>query len=510
MLCLSRFVVLVLTMGRRKKNSKRIFVTQKICKSKITETSDADEKKAMEQRENSLFIAEATIDVYLRLKLPLVHPIHHSSDDSDEEDTVELNFWPRFVFVSNLCLICMERSEKTCEFCGMVSYCTIKHMKEDWPKHRDLCKVLTEVCTIGGGLSLLSELNADDYRIYRLKLIETVQCHLDRPLQLWEKEIILYPRVCYSCHRFSMALKCCPACEIGLFCENHDDRHEEWCREFQVFRRVLFMQHKIGYVDPKFPDTFQKRPFYLPDSFDLLMAQLYDHSIYYCNMDCYTYCSLSYISTIPLTTLYSMQVSCLNWKTIDTFVVHVIGAEFQFECINLHVWEKLFLHLLPNLKHLKLMFIGPELNLPTVPLNLLTTVKICSTCKSSDRRVNVSFHPRKFYHDFCCSKQFIEPHLICLFNPGLYRETGFEGKDTWPETIREFCKTKVPVCVTSYTKQEIPREMIRIKSIADVETILEPRRNPFASIKPDRNFVSDDTAPLIYKNYYLAIVKGKL
>lgn len=53
------------------------------------------------------------------------------------------------------------------------------------------------------------------------------------------------------------------------------------------------------------------------------------------------------------------------------------------------------------------------------------------------------------------------------------------------------------------------REMIRIKSIANVETILEPRRNPFASIKPDRNFVSDDTAPLIYKNYYLAIVKGK-
>jgi len=69
---------------------------------------------------------------------------------------------------------------------------------------------------------------------------------------------------------------------------------------------------------------------------------------------------------------------------------------------------------------------------------------------------------------------------------------------------------KIPVCVTSYTKQEIPREMIRIKSIADVETILEPQKNPFASIKPDRNFVSDETAPLIYKNYYLTIVKGKL
>ncbi|KAL0121593.1 hypothetical protein PUN28_006845 [Cardiocondyla obscurior] len=497
-------------MGRRKKNSKKMFTTQRISKSEVTEISNSEEKKTLDQKEKNVSIAEATIDVNLRLQLPLVHSRQgYSSEDSDEENTVELKFWPRFVFVSNLCLICIERSEETCKFCGMVSYCTVKHMKQDWPKHRDLCNVLTEICTIGGDLSLLSELSADDYRVFRLKLIEIVQCRLNRPLQLWEKEILLYPRVCCKCRRFSTALKCCPTCEITLFCENHNDGHEEWCREFQVFHKVLFMQYKIGHVNPEIPDTFQKAPFYLPNNFDLLMAQLYNYSTYYYKMDCYTYCSLSHISTIPLTALHSTQISYSNWKTIDTLVVHVIGAEFQFECINLHVWEKFFMHLLPNLKYLKLMFIGPELSLPTVPLDMLTAVKICSICKSSGRRINVSFHPGEFYHDFCRSKQFIKPQLVCLFNPGLYRETGFNGKDTWPDTIREFCKIKVPVCVTSYTKQEIPREMIRIKSIADVETILEPRRNSFASIKPDRNFVSDDTVPLIYKNYYLAIVRGK-
>ncbi|KAL6259278.1 hypothetical protein P5V15_009196 [Pogonomyrmex californicus] len=497
-------------MGRRKKNPKKISsITQEICENKIAEKSKLDEKE-MKEREENLFIAETAIDIYSRLKLPLVYSMHHRpTDDSDEEeDTIELNFWPRFVFVSNLCLICMERSDEICESCGMVSYCSIKHKKQDRLKHRDLCKVLTEVCTIGGGLSLLSELTADDYRVYRLKLIDIVQCHLNRPLQLWEKEILLYPRVCCKCRCFSMTLKCCATCGIGLFCENHNDGHEE-CREFQVFCRMLFMQHENGYVDPELPDIFRKEPLHLSSNFDQLMVELYSRSTYYCNMDCYTYCILSHISTIPLTALYSMQVSCQSWETIDTFVIHIIGAEFQFECINLHVWEKLFLHLLSNLKYLKLMFVGPELHLPSVPLDLLAAVKLCSFCKSSRRRINVSFHPGKLYHDFCHSKQFIKPHLICLFNPGLYRETGFEGKDTWPETIREFCKTKVPICVTSYTKQEIPQEMTRIKSIAEVETILEPQRNPFASIKPDRNFVSDDTAPLIYKNYYFAIVKGK-
>lgn len=503
-------------MGRRKKNSKKVSsFTHKTCEGGLSDKSNSDGKEVVEQKKENHPVLENTIDVYARLKLPLVQSMrssmhHRSLDDSDEEDTLELNFWPRFVFASNLCLICMERSWQTCEFCGMVSYCNDQHKKQGWPRHRDLCEVLTEICTIGGGLSLLPELTPDDYRIYRLKLIEIVECRLGRPFELWEKEIILYPRVCRSCRHFSKALRSCPACEIELHCDDHDSGHEKWCREFQVFRRVLLMQHENGHIDPEMPHIFRNNPLRLPDDFDLLIARLYDYSIYYRDMDCYTYCTLSHISTIPLTTLYSMQISYQNWETIDTFVIHVIGAEFQFECINLHVWEKFFLHLIPSLKHLRLMFVGPELRLPTIPLNLLTTVKICSACKTSGRHVNVSFHPGKFYHDFCRSKQFIKPDLVCLFNPGLYRETGFEGRDTWPETIREFCKTGVPICVTSYTKHEIPREMIRIKSITDVVTILEPQRNPYASIKPDRNFVSDDTAPLIYKNYYFAIVKGKL
>lgn len=500
-------------MGRRKKNLKKALnVTHNTCGSK--EKNSSDGKEIVEQKEEHQSIIENVIDVYSRLKLPLVHSMHssidyRSSNDSDEEDTIELNFWPRFIFVSSLCLICMKRSREICEFCGMVSYCNDEHKKKSWPKHRELCKVLTEVCAEEGGLSLLPKLTPNDYRVYRLKLIEIIECRLSRPLELWEREIILYPRVCHNCHYFSKALKCCSVCEIELFCENHNDRHKEWCREFQVLRRVLYMQHENSYVKPEIPDTFQRNPLDLPNNFDSLMAQLYSSSTYYRNMDCYTYCSLSHISTIPLTALYSIQISCQNWKTLDTFVVHVIGAEFQFECINLHVWEKLFLHFLPNMKRLRLIFVGPELNLPMIPLNLLTAMKICSACKLSDRHVNISFYPGKFYHDFCYSKQFIKPDLICLFNPGLYRETGFKDRDTWPETIREFCKTKVPVSVTAYTKHEIPQEIIRIKSIANIETILEPQRNPFASIKPDRNFVSDDTAPLIYKNYYIAIVRGK-
>ncbi|KAH0951137.1 hypothetical protein HN011_004534 [Eciton burchellii] len=506
-------------MGRRRRNSRNISSVSRKNREKVaSENSNSDKRESdKSMRQEHVTVSEGTIDVYSRLKLPLVQPTQHrrmSNDTDDEEDIVQLNFRPRFVFVSNLCLICMKQSEKICESCGMVSYCDNQHRELDWTKHRDLCAVLGDVCASGRDSSLLSQLSANEYRVYRLKLIEIVAFRLGRPLEFWEREILLYPRVCCICRCSSQTLRCCGECGIELFCEDHSDRdshHEKWCREFRVFGKILFMQHTDGHVEPDMPNPPpRKSPLRLPNDLDSLMAQLYNRSAYYRDMDCHTYCSLSHIATIPLTTLYSVQVSCQGWEVADTLVIHVIGAEFQFECVKLHAWESFFLHLLPNLKHLRLIFVGPELTLPPVPLDLLAIVKTCSACKSLGRRISVSFHPEKFYHDFCRSEQFVQPHLVCLFNPGLYRETGFNGRDTWPETIKEFCKTGVPVCVTSYTKYEIPRDMIRIKSLVDVETILEPRRNPFASIKPDRNFVSDDTAPLIYKNYCIAIVRGKL
>lgn len=39
-------------------------------------------------------------------------------------------------------------------------------------------------------------------------------------------------------------------------------------------------------------------------------------------------------------------------------------------------------------------------------------------------------------------------------------------------------------------------------------TIIQPsEKNKYASKRPERNFISDDVAPLIFKNDYLFIVK---
>lgn len=90
--------------------------------------------------------------------------------------------------------------------------------------------------------------------------------------------------------------------------------------------------------------------------------------------------------------------------------------------------------------------------------------------------------------------------------------TGFSGMDTWPETITTSLQLNCPIVVTSYTEVESPMDFAQIKKFASARTqplqvIHPPSRNPFASQRPERNFISDDVAPMIFKNYYYFVVK---
>lgn len=95
---------------------------------------------------------------------------------------------------------------------------------------------------------------------------------------------------------------------------------------------------------------------------------------------------------------------------------------------------------------------------------------------------------------------------MCAFNPGFHRTTGFNQIDTWPQTIKEAVKNRCPFVFTAYTAYEAPLDLQRVQECAAVHIIHGPQINNFASLKPDRNFISDHEAPLIYKNYYISIV----
>lgn len=86
----------------------------------------------------------------------------------------------------------------------------------------------------------------------------------------------------------------------------------------------------------------------------------------------------------------------------------------------------------------------------------------------------------------------------------------YNGKDPWPRTINCILKQKIPFLVTSYTLNELQRDLSRVKECSeiDLKVIIEPKFNCFASVRPDRNFISDDEMPLLFKNYCYMLVCG--
>lgn len=82
-------------------------------------------------------------------------------------------------------------------------------------------------------------------------------------------------------------------------------------------------------------------------------------------------------------------------------------------------------------------------------------------------------------------------------------------EDTWPETITAASNLHVPIVVTAYTEYESPLDMQRFLDECQraVKIIQKPAENPFASVKPERNFISDNEAPLMFKNFFFFVVE---
>lgn len=171
-------------------------------------------------------------------------------------------------------------------------------------------------------------------------------------------------------------------------------------------------------------------------------------------------------------------------------------------------YEAFMLHLLPGVNELQLVFTGADLNSENLPLDVISRIRPCRKCRQDCRGVKFDFHSRTLYHDYARSKAFTRPDIICFFNPGLYRRTGAGGRDTWPETIRAAVDQNCPILVTAYTEYEMPLDLEAIIDVADhIKIVQMPTKNPFASIKPERNFLSEEMQSLIFKNYYYFVVK---
>ncbi|XP_013194766.1 titin [Amyelois transitella] len=447
-----------------------------------------------------------------------------STLNENEEFVYKYSF--RKVFLPNVCHVCkreLKPMRVSCNFCHLLFYCNQKHKDEDWPQHQAFCFAVSTIVHLKDQKHIYEDaasVTGHSYRLLRMQMIVSCEKILKRKLVPWEQEALLYPRLCgdVECREWRInKLADCNGCGQIAYCSTNPDHlprsHQHWCKSYSLYQKLVCYQQTRGRLEPKLPSRVMSGPYQIPDKINEVLAAMYEEKI---DMSDVEYAALTQLATAPLTAVYSYQLYTNKMNSIyangtykkTSFTIHVVGAELQFEADALNKWEIFFLHLRPDIIELRVALIAPDLNPSNLPLDLLGKIKLCEQCRQDKRRLLFSFQDRKTYSDYYRSDEFITPDIVCAFNPSIQRSSVYNGKDPWPSTISCILKQKVPFIITSYTIDELRRDLSRVKECADYNTISDPKYNNFASVRPDRNFITDDEIPLLFKNYCFAVVSG--
>lgn len=190
--------------------------------------------------------------------------------------------------------------------------------------------------------------------------------------------MLLFPRLCVQpdCKNWKATeLISCPKCHQVAYCKAHPDHLQshaqaKWCQTFGLYQKLVLSSKRI---EPPMPTVFFKKPTPLPASLEDLFKTLYGSPI----KDLSSKVVLSQLATGPLTALHALQLCKVEMG--PTMVIHLIGAELQFEGDTLDKWEAFFLHLVPGLAELRVVFVGPELNVENLPVEILSRIRLVNS-----------------------------------------------------------------------------------------------------------------------------------
>lgn len=409
----------------------------------------------------------------------------------------------REYYVHSLCQVCKENLSDSvlCPKCKIIAYCSQDHRREHWPIHADLCAAVVEICKARQVENIMhgaENLSPDDFRTFRYRNMIECELQVERPLEKWEREMFIFPNVCGTCREYNLKkLIVCNRCSHSSYCEIHQtNSHQTWCGQLLLYKNIVKHQAKSGVDCPSVPNCN------IPPALPKLLSM--DHvftGIKNCISE-YEFFELTDIVSYPLTAIHALFLFKSN-KLLNSehLTLHIVGAESEFEINKLEKWEYYILHLIPELKSLHIEFIGPEINVSSKPRHH----EVCKQCTKRNKTIQFNFH-NDLYHTVCNNSNVSKPNLICVFNPGLYRMTGFSGQDTWSPSIKAMLGQNCYMLITAYTYKEILMDVDTLKSTENIYLEIEPTPNPFSSLKPSLNFVSDEDSPVIFKNHFYCVI----
>ncbi|XP_071547653.1 putative protein MSS51 homolog, mitochondrial isoform X2 [Panulirus ornatus] len=436
-------------------------------------------------------------------------------------------------FHPGICHFCSQAPSESCMLkwcaqCQLVPYCSKQCQRKDWAMHKRFC----QVHAVEGRRNVFSQAkikvhDKKSWLEYRKFLQLTARINLDRRLEVFENEILLFPRVCEVCKEAEPSkIIDCPNCHSVFYCSDSHcsqdaERHEKWCYKYLLCIQCDIWEARKGIPDLPFPSKVDKEYKKLPAKMiDHLKTQLCLKNVDDRDLDLKLYAVMSERLSYPLSLLYALQqLEVGPYKQavseLSELKIHVVGAESTKELLGIIRWEYL-VHRLPALMKLHMVFVGPELfsdsglsdELPDNRCLDDSGMTQCEDCQEKGR-VIVYEMCQLLYHEYKNTNYFTSPDAIIAYNCGFHEFEG-EKRDAWPESLSLMVQNSdIPLIFTSYTSTEAKKDMAVLRKFNDTEVVIPIHMNPYCSVRPIRDFTREDACDMFFINQYISCIIGK-
>lgn len=422
-----------------------------------------------------------------------------------------LDLYMQRTFYNTACGVCLFTGPdlKYCSRCKIMPYCSKNHQSQDWIFHKSLCNAIKRTAKYEP-LTPFSSFR--EYCIHRLtQNMRWVQA-LGRKLEVWEKYMWMFPRVCVYC--FSKEnLFPCPNCYCVSYCsvehrKIHHRYHSENCAELRLGLEIdrFFLKnlpiplYKIDHMEDekdKFPEDYDK--YFIPSpEIEVEFTNEHENVVNILKRES---------TIIGATLIHAFERAQLvenRQSKKESLLIHVVGASLNEGRCNWGLNSELIFHWITNLKNIHFILIGPETEGDIAPVSIKTDM--CLKCSEGEKAFVLEYH-QKFYHEIIDSLP--KPDMVAVFNCGLHEYETDEEMDYWQPSIRCLVQnTEVPLMLTSLTKSEMDSDLNRITSLdVQLQFIVENKKNSFCGRRPCRNWMHDKKA-VFYNDERISILKA--
>lgn len=406
------------------------------------------------------------------------------------------------IFYASLCHVCKQFSAdlKRCAVCKTIAYCSKEHQKQDWPEHKRLCKVIS---LTNSTVTYKVGCNLDEWKRYRIKLQSHWKVLLKHELLPYECQMWMFPRACAKCFSKTDLKDCLNCLSVAYCCLAHEQSekhiHEPLCDKLRLCREIdLYLLQKRQYPAVRCIPHLKEK-IYFPDNISEVMNKLFTETFY----ENFTEPHFEYILKTDCTTTFCTAAFVMNTLKIyeENLVVHVTGAASFEAFTNWSLVSQNIFHCFPVVKKIEWILVGPEAEY------LPTDAGMCSICINVQKRSYVVKTYKKMYEEIV--DQLPAPHLVVALNSGLHEFENEAERDTWRNGIPCLLRyAGVPLLLSAYTKQEISQDLRCITDCVNVKVLMEVQVNPYASLRPLRDWDNDATAvSVFYVNGFVTVIE---